>query len=37
MMQKNELRRLVPELIFLEKALYKVNASGDQLGFTLFL
>ena len=34
---ENEFRRLVPDLfLFFEIALYRVNASGVQLGFTIF-
>ena len=34
---ENEAGRLVPDIfLFFKKALYKVKASGPQLGFTLF-
>ena len=34
---ENEAGRLVPELfLFFKKVLYKVNARGLQLGFTIF-
>ena len=33
---ENEAGRLVPGFLFFKKALYKVNATGLQPGFTIF-
>ena len=33
---KNEAGRLVPDLLFVKKALFEVNASGLQLSFNQF-